>query len=81
MQMDKLYPTTDILLLHLSYYILSCGVNGSVERARTHGCFVSKHNINSGHREGRRNFIEHTESPDDNTQRTRVRFINILPKF
>ena len=29
-----------------------------------------------GHREGRRNFIEHTEytSPDDNTQRTRVRF-------
>ena len=29
-----------------------------------------------GHREGRRNFIEHTEytNPDDNTKRTRVRF-------
>jgi len=29
-----------------------------------------------GHREGRRNFIEHTEytSPDDGTKRTRVRF-------
>jgi len=29
-----------------------------------------------GHREGRRNFIEHTRytSPDDNTKRTRVRY-------
>lgn len=35
-----------------------------------------------GHREGRRNFIEHTEytSKDDNTKRTRVRY-NLEGKF
>jgi import inner membrane translocase subunit TIM21 len=38
--------------------------------------FIPYGRDHGGHREGRRNFIEHTEytNPDDGSQRTRVRF-------